>query len=166
MPLRNFPHFKAVYHGEPVSRPGDADLNLSGYAVERAPGRGIFRPAAQDVGDILSGLDVFMLASHREAFSLALIEAWIAGVPVVATPVGSIPELELKFGKLTLDVPINPTAEELGEAVVLAVSPEGRRIAELARQIALEHFTCEKMLQRWTEYLRGICRGQTRPLAF
>jgi glycosyltransferase involved in cell wall biosynthesis len=150
--------FKAVYYGEPVSRPGDADLNLPGYAEERAAGRVTFRPPQRQVGDVLGALDVCMLASHREAFSLALIEAWISGTPVVATPVGALPELEHKHGSLVVRVPINPTAEELAEAVCCAAGPEGREIASKARNLALKRFTCEHMLQRWTKYLKTVCR--------
>ena len=149
--------FKAVYYGEPVSRPGDADLNLPRFAHERAPGRVSFYPPVRELGDILAGLDVFLLASHREACSLAMIEAWLAGTPVVATPVGSLPELQRKFGPLAVEVPINPTAEELAEAVVRAAGAEGQKYAERARQVALDHFTCERMLDRWHEYLARVC---------
>ena len=99
-----------------------------------------------------------MLASHREAFSLTLIEAWIAGTPVVATPVGALPELQQKYGSLAVQVPSNPTAEELAEGVCRAAGAEGEEIAARAQALALEHFTCEKMLDRWTKYLGKLCQ--------
>ncbi|MEV8377887.1 glycosyltransferase family 4 protein [Kribbella sp. NPDC056861] len=46
-----------------------------------------------DVADLLGAADVFLLTSHWEARALVLQEAVQAGVPVVATRVGGIPEL-------------------------------------------------------------------------
>lgn len=46
-----------------------------------------------DVADLLGAADVFLLTSHWEARALVLQEAVKAGVPVVATAVGGVPEL-------------------------------------------------------------------------
>jgi glycosyltransferase involved in cell wall biosynthesis len=46
-----------------------------------------------DVADLLGAADVFLLTSHWEARALVLQEAVLAGVPVVATGVGGVPEL-------------------------------------------------------------------------
>ncbi len=46
-----------------------------------------------DVADLLGAADVFLLTSHWEARALVLQEALQAGVPVVATAVGGVPEL-------------------------------------------------------------------------
>ncbi len=47
----------------------------------------------QNVLEYYSFLDVLMLTSVREAQPLVILEAYCAGVPVVATRVGNIPEL-------------------------------------------------------------------------
>lgn len=46
-----------------------------------------------DVPEILSASDVFVLASPNEGNPLSLMEAMAAGLPVVATGVGGVPEL-------------------------------------------------------------------------
>lgn len=49
----------------------------------------------QDIPRILAMLDVFVLPSLSEGLSMAILEAMIAGKPVVATRVGGNPELVL-----------------------------------------------------------------------
>ncbi|MEX0585917.1 MAG: glycosyltransferase family 4 protein [Pirellulales bacterium] len=46
-----------------------------------------------DVGDVLAAIDVFVLASHEESLPVSILEAMAAGLPVVATRVGGIPEM-------------------------------------------------------------------------
>jgi glycosyltransferase involved in cell wall biosynthesis len=48
-----------------------------------------YRP---DAARVLAGCDVFALASHYEGFPVALMEALVLGLPVVATAVGGIPD--------------------------------------------------------------------------
>lgn len=148
-------HF-AIYYGGPTPRDQTTTRQLRQQAHKLAPGRVVFQPSIEQVGDPLAGLDVFMLASQREAFSLGLIEAWIAGVPVVATAVGSLPELEQRFGTLTIQVPLHATPQQLADAVGRARDDDGQANARRAQQIALEHFTSEAMSRRWADYLHGI----------
>lgn len=49
--------------------------------------------ARTDMPQVLSDLDAVLLTSHSEGLPVALIEAAAAGLPVVATPVGGVPEL-------------------------------------------------------------------------
>lgn len=109
------------------------------------------------VGDVLAGLDALVVASHYEACSLAMLEAWFAGTPVVATPVGSVPELQRKFGELVIEVPVNPDPQTLAAACEEAVGARGTRVAAHARQVVEEHFTIAKMAENWADYLEQIC---------
>lgn len=113
----------------------------------------MFMPTTH-IGDILEGIDVFLLASFAEGFSLALIEAWLSGVPVVATPVGSIPEMEEQFGPLVTRIPIEPSAEETAAAIRLAMNDIQK--VERAKRVAWEHLTSQAMAARWTDYLESV----------
>lgn len=57
--------------------------------------RVFFLGLRQDISRILSVMDVFVLPSLSEGLSMAILEAMIAGKPVVATQVGGNPELVL-----------------------------------------------------------------------
>lgn len=114
------------------------------------------------VGDILAGLDVLVIASHHEACSLAMIEAWLAGVPVVATPVGSVPELQKRFGTLVVEVPLDPTPEELALGIRRAADLDGQWIARYAREVALKHFTIRAMADNWATYLEQVCSSTAK----
>src|SRR5437667_9911772 len=65
-----------------------------------------------DIGNVLAGSDVFVLPSLSEGVPLALLEAMLAGKPVVATAVGEVPTV-LKGGHA--GVVVRP-----GDAAVLA----------------------------------------------
>jgi glycosyltransferase involved in cell wall biosynthesis len=68
----------------------------------------------QNVLEYYSFLDVLLLTSVREAQPLVILEAYIAGVPVVATRVGNIPEM-LSFDDRLLAP--SKGAEKLAEGI-------------------------------------------------
>ena len=69
-----------------------------------------------DVPDLLAAADVFLLTSRWEARALVVQEAMQAGVPVVARPVGGIPEL---VGDAAL---LEPDATGLADAVGMVLT--------------------------------------------
>jgi glycosyltransferase involved in cell wall biosynthesis len=69
----------------------------------------IFAGLAQDVSSILSLLDIFVLPSLDEGLGIVILEAMAAGLPVIATDVGGIPEI-VRDGETGLLVePGNPS---------------------------------------------------------
>jgi len=141
---------RAVYVG-PTEKPVAAALDAAAPKPIRTGRR-------EDLGDVYAALDCFVLASPSEGFSLARIEAWQCGVPTVSTPVGAVPELEARHGRLTVRVPVDPTGPELAAAVAEAVSPENRATVEHAQAVAREHYTAQAMAARWADVLEEICQ--------
>lgn len=150
----------AVYYGSPLNM---SPKSQKAFDEARAnPDSNVrFYDSVGDVGSIYNGIDVLMLASHTEAFSLTMIEAWLSKTPVVSTLVGALPELQAIHGELAITVSKDPTPEVLAAACRRAVSREGREIADRAYIIAKEHFTVDKMVNRWSDYLTYVVRPDT-----
>lgn len=53
----------------------------------------IFLGARRDIPDLLASMDIFMLPTRSEPFGIVIIEAMAAGLPVIASQVGGIPEI-------------------------------------------------------------------------
>lgn len=105
-----------------------------------------------DIADLLEAADVFVLASRWEARALVVQEALRAGLPVVATAVGGLPEL---VGDAALLVPWND-ASALAEAV--------HRIETDARLRARLAAAGPARAQRWpkTDEALALARGWYR----
>lgn len=83
------------------------------------------------VQQLLKSSDVFVLPSHSEGLPVAILEAMAAGLPVVTTPVGAIPDLVV-HGETGLMVAPG-SVEELTDALVAMVTDPKRRATLGAR---------------------------------
>lgn len=87
--------------------------------------RTMFLGLRRDVPRLLSAMDVFVLTSIREGLPIALIEAMAAGLPVIASDVGSIGDL-VKDGQNGLLVPARDVAGFVGAMERLIACPSLR----------------------------------------
>ncbi len=112
-----------------------------------------------DVPEILAELDVFVLSSTNEGFSIATVEAMAAGKPVVVTRSGGPQEI-VEDGHTGILVPPADPAALAREVCALLKSPE--RAAALgaeARQAAERRFSLAAMVgeyERLYTQLLGI----------
>lgn len=111
-----------------------------------------FHDAVDDVGSILHAIDVFMLPSFTEGCSLALLEAWAAGVPVVATAVGLVAELPSEAGHLVAVIAPDASSQGLANAVRAARGTSAVQ-RQMARTLVWERHSAEVMGRRWSQYL-------------
>jgi glycosyltransferase involved in cell wall biosynthesis len=105
----------------------------------------------QDVPDVLAAFDVFVLSSHDEGMSNAIMEAMSVGKPVVATDVGGGSEM-VSRGVTGLLVPPKVVAP-LAEAILQILNtPElGAQMGRHARRVVDERFAVEVMVHRTEE---------------
>lgn len=148
--------FRAMYVGGGCDLPMWADQDWV-PKLQEVGGDQVHHIGPQDsVGDALAASDVIMCCSYTEGFSLGILEAWLAGVPVISTGVGAIPELEAMHGQLVVQVSTNPTVEETAEAVAVALSRANKPVIDRARSVAWNHYTLPAMAERWTNYMERV----------
>ena len=112
-----------------------------------------------DTSTVLRGLDVFVLSSRTEGFSIACLEAMACGVPVVATRSGG-PEAIVVDGESGLLVsPGSPAA--LADAVLRLLGDPGlrQRLAAGGRTRVVEHFDERRMLARYRSLVDKVVAG-------
>ena len=105
-----------------------------------------FEPG-DDVPGLLGGIDVFAMASvgRSEGMPTAILEAMVAGKPVVATDVGAVREL-VSEGETALLVPPEDPAALAAALGGLLADPELRaRMGAAGRRRALERFGIERL---------------------
>jgi glycosyltransferase involved in cell wall biosynthesis len=121
-----------------------------------------FPGTVADVPEQLRDLDIFVLASHREGRPTSIMEAMASGLPVVATRVGSIPELVAE-GRTGLLVDPGST-DELARAIGTLSGDEAlrRRFAEEARRIAVEELSLDRMIEQYADFYEKIAAGMRR----
>jgi glycosyltransferase involved in cell wall biosynthesis len=102
-----------------------------------------------DARGYLSTFDVFALPSSWEGMPLSILEAMHAGLPVVASDVGSVAEA-VSDGETGFVIGAGDDAMLLDRLVMLLSDPELRaRLGSRARVIARERFTDTAMAARY-----------------
>jgi glycosyltransferase involved in cell wall biosynthesis len=106
-------------------------------------------------GEFLASLDFLVFPGHQpEGLPLVVLEAMAAGRPVVATPMGAIPDVIVPGETGDLVPPRDPAA--LAAAIRrLAADPAARaRYGAAGRERYLAEYTEEKCVERTVELLR------------
>ena len=96
----------------------------------------------------LKNFDIFVLPSLKEGLPYVILEAGLAGLPVIASNVGGIPEI-IENGKEGLLVPpANP--EELAKAIKKLIDDKTLRenLAKNLHEKIQKEFSLEKMLEQ------------------
>lgn len=112
-----------------------------------------------DVACCLSALDIFVMCSYQENFSIALLEAMRAGLPIVTMNYGGNPEA-IKDGIEGILVPTGD-AESLAKGIITLVENRQLReeMAHNARERFLSQFTSDKMVEKTASWLSD-CIGK------
>ncbi len=116
--------------------------------------------ATSDPAGFLQEMDVFVLSSRWEGLPLALLEAMAAGLPVVATRVGGIPDfLPEDVGWLCP----SDDSDALAKAMLSAVNaPELLERASRGKVLVLQKHSIAEMCDRYYEIFAEVAASKSR----
>ena len=140
---------------------GERERRLKSLCAELGlEDRVIFTGYLEDVRPALAAADIFLLSSAREGLPMVLLEAMGAGLPIVATEVGGIPEA-LAGGRAGALIPPKSPGALARKVARLARVPEERRELGLAARARYEtHYSREAMGDRYLQAYRRLLAEQ------
>lgn len=108
------------------------------------------------VRSLLPDFDLFVLPSLSEGLPITLLEAMMAGVPVLAAAAGGIPEV-IRSGENGLLFSAGNEVELARFLERAACNPATLgEIAARAHSLAMERFQIEKVARRWSAFYRSL----------
>jgi glycosyltransferase involved in cell wall biosynthesis len=154
------PHYRFVICGAPLFSNPTA-LAYFDQLREQAIGLPVeFLGWRDDVSAVLSTLDLLVAPSASvEATTRVILEAFAAGVPVVATNSGGIPEIVSDGETGYLTPPSDPTRLAARIRDAMADPAALRRVAENARRAVCERYSLEQYQSRVISILAALGRA-------
>jgi glycosyltransferase involved in cell wall biosynthesis len=143
----------------------DSELSINGYGDLQGElaaqivrlglaGRVRLEGRTENSAATLQGLDVFVFSSVNEGLPLVILEAMAAGLPIVTTGVGGIPEV---LAKETAWVCPPGNAEALAGAMLHSVNcGDLQRRGEIARRLAISSYGLEHMAAHYEDLYRRL----------
>jgi glycosyltransferase involved in cell wall biosynthesis len=146
------------------SDPQKADA-VDPASLERARAHGVTLVGErEDVDRLYAGMDIFVLASHREGFPRAAMEAAAMGVPIVATDIRGCRQV-VDDGVTGRLVPPRDAARLAAAVAEFVADPEGRaKMGDAARDKARREFDQQRQIDITLDlYAELLARGSRGP---
>jgi glycosyltransferase involved in cell wall biosynthesis len=120
-----------------------------------------------DVLPWVQAADGFVLASQWEGLPMSVLEAMACGIPAVATDVAGTGEL-IPHGLTGLLAPAKNIDQLASAMMQLMNASEAERVAMglRARELAVEHYSLERILGRWEALYRQLLCSHAERAAF
>jgi glycosyltransferase involved in cell wall biosynthesis len=110
---------------------------------------------SEEFSTYLNELKLFVLPSYTEGLPYTILEAMACGTPVLATPVGAIPDV-IKDGETGFIMEDN-SSECIAENVIRALEhPDLERIVESAKVLVEREYTYEAAVKGYREILDNL----------
>ncbi len=155
--IADYPQLRFLWLGsgplETALRSRIEELDLSSHVV--------FAGMLDSVDEHLAASDLMVHPSVEEPFGIAVLEGMRAGLPIVASRVGGIPEVvDDQCAQLVLPRDSSALADEI--APLVGNSELRAQMGSHARVRFLSHFRVGTMINRVEDCLTNIVRGERR----
>ena len=141
---------------------GDGELRpalLDDIGRHGLEGRVRYHGMTQDPAAALQSIDVFVLSSISEGLPLVILEAMAAGLPIVSTRVGGVPEVAPEDTVAWYSPPGDPPS--LARAMRCAMDGDLAAKGAAASRWAEEHFSVEAMQEQYEQLFRRLLGERT-----
>lgn len=159
---------RTVREGHPEARfilAGDGEMRQFFEEQVRAAGLAemfVFLGHRTDIAALLACCDIGVLASRTEGLPNAVLEYMAAGLPVVATSVGGVPEILENEANGLLIPPENPRALSSALLCLLKDEEMRKRLGRAGRERVLAQFNFANVMAR----LRQLYKNPRHPSKF
>ena len=116
----------------------------------------VFAGQFSDVWPLYFAADVFALPSHSEGSPNVLLEAMVAGIPIVATAVGGVPEIVEDNKSALLVSPNDPPALAAAIARALTEKDLAKSLAANASLLVATRYTSENYVRALSKIYRDV----------
>jgi glycosyltransferase involved in cell wall biosynthesis len=124
-------------------------------------GQFLFVGERSDLNQIYRSFDVYVLPSFQEGMPMALLEAMAAGLPVVATKVGGVPDVVCDGSVGTLVEPGDPNALARGIRDLLSDQIRRELLGSNGRRRVEEQFSAAVMARSYVELYQEALLGRS-----
>ena len=143
--LEQLPESALVLIGDGPLRSGLMEL----ASAEGIANRVFFLGDRSDIHELLSALDLFVMSSVTEGYSIALLEACAAGLPIVATKVGGNAEIVREGVNGHLVTEREPVGMANAIVALLADGERAEAMGQAGRDWVLEQGSFRTMARRY-----------------
>ena len=119
-----------------------------------------FAGAVPEPERLLAGADLFIMSSMSEGLPIAVLEAMAAGLPVIATRVGGVPELLSSQAGWLCEA---GSADSLAEMMVQAANaPDLAAIGAAGRRLVFDNFGIDRVQAQYQSLFRSALLPRSR----
>lgn len=113
-------------------------------------------PFQPNVNEWMSAMDIFVMPSYEEAFGIVLVEAMAAGLPVISTAAGGVPDILQSPELGTMVEPRSATAIAGALREYLSKPEKRSEIGERAQSYATEKYDLNKVYKQVKSLMSGL----------
>ena len=155
--LKEFPETIFLFVGRTVKAEEEFPGEIIKYARENGFEKSIlFLKPRNDIPDVMKSIDMLVLPTFAEAFPKVILEAMGAGLPIIASEVGGIPEIIDSYENGILVQPGN--SDELSKAILKLLKDEKlcEKLANGGVETVRHHFSIHAQVDKIEELYNGL----------